>query len=114
MMKSLLGSNFLVTYTLLKRDVQYYLMDVKNLIIFITVFLSGLLIFLVSLKNMLGNSNNYFLFLLTGYLVVSYMNISGSDGLEVISESYEGKLVYDRILPIRIENYAIIRTLGIS
>ena len=100
--------------SLLKRDVQYYLLDIKSLAIFITVFLSGLLVFLVSLKNMLGNSNDYFLFLLTGYLVVSYMNISGGAGFEVINDSYEGKLMYDKTLPIRRGVYSVIRILGIS
>lgn len=101
-------------YTLLKRDVEYYLKDKKSLAIFITVFLSGLLVFLVSLKNMLGNSNNYFLFLLTGYLVVAYMNISAGAGFEIINDSYEGKLDYDKTLPIKRINYALIRILGIS
>lgn len=105
---------FFVTMTLIKRDVQYYLLDIKNLLIFISVFLSGLLIFLVSLKNMLGNSSNYFLFLLTGYLVVSYMNISGGAGFEIINDSYDGKLVYDKTLPIHRTYYAFIRILGIS
>ncbi len=101
-------------YTLLKRDVEYYLKDKKSLAIFITVFLSGLLVFLVSLKNMLGNSYNYFLFLLTGYLVVAYMNISAGAGFEIINDAYEGKLTYDKTLPIKRVNYALIRILGIS
>lgn len=106
---------FLLTiYTLLKRDLEYYLLDIKSLVIFLTVFLSGLLVFLVSLKNMMGNSNNYFLFLLTGYLVVSYLNISGGAGFEIINDSYEGKLLYDRTLPIKRTEYAFVRIIGIS
>ncbi len=106
--------SLVIIYSLLKRDLQYYLLDIKSLAIFLTVFLSGLLVFLVSLKNMLGNSNNFFLFLLTGYLVVSYMNISGGAGFEIINDSYEGKLIYDRTLPIKRVHYALIRIIGIS
>lgn len=101
-------------YTLLKRDVEYYLKDKKSLAIFITVFLSGLLVFLVALKNMLGNSNNYFLFLLVGYLVVAYMNISAGAGFEIINDAYEGKLTYDKTIPFGRITYAFIRILGIS
>lgn len=101
-------------YSLLKRDVEYYLKDKKSLAIFITVFLSGLLVFLVSLKNMLGNSNNYYIFLLVGYLVVAYMNISAGAGFEVINDSYQGLLVYDKTLPVKRITYAFIRILGIS
>ena len=99
---------------LLKRDLEYYLLDKISLVIFLTVFLSGLLVFLVSLKNMLGNSNNYFLFLLTGYLVVSYMNISAGAGFEIINDAYESKLTYDKTLPVERLTYAFIRILGIS
>lgn len=103
-----------ISYSFLKRDLEYYLKDVKSLIIFLTVFLSGLLVFLASLKNMLGGSDNYFVFLLVGYLVVSYMNISAGSGFELINESYEGKLQYDKTLPINRKLYSIIRLFGIS
>ena len=108
------SNSLILIRTLLKRDLEYYLRDVKSFVIFLTVFLSGLLVFLVSLKNMLGNSNDYFLFLLIGYLVVSYMNISAGAGFEIINDSYEGKLVYDKTLPIKSFTYAIIRIIGIS
>ena len=103
-----------ISYSFLKRDLEYYLKDIKSFIIFLTVFLSGLLVFLVSLKNMLGNSEDYFLFLLIGYLSVSYMNISASAGFEIINDSYEGKLVYDKTLPIKRRDYSFIRIIGIS
>lgn len=103
-----------IAFFFLKRDLEYYLRDVKSFIIFLTVFLSGLLVFLVSLKNMLGNSEKYFLFLLIGYLSVSYMNISASAGFEIINDSYEGKLEYDKTLPIKRRGYSFIRIIGIS
>ena len=102
-----------ISCNFLKRDLEYYLRDIKSLIIFLTVFLSGLLIFLESLRNMLGGSNDYFLFHLVGYLVVSYMNISAGAGFEIINDNYEGKLVYDKTLPIKKLNYAVIRMVGI-
>jgi ABC-2 type transport system permease protein len=99
---------------LVKRDIEYYLKDFMNLLIYISVFLSGLFVFLTSLKNMLGNSPDYFLFLMTGYLVVSYMNISAGGGFEIIKEDYEGKYDYDKTLPIRRTSYALFRIIGIS
>lgn len=103
-----------ISFIILKRDLNYYLQDKRNFFIFIIVYLSGLLIFLSSLNNMLGNDSSYFIFLIIGYLVVSYLNINGGAGFEILNEKILGKWDYDKLIPISRTHYSLLRVLGIS